>query len=202
MVVIRFFTLTLLKYLHVVKLSKSYLKFIKMNENVNAETNISLLEQNEENSKAKNQQQANKNKKGKFKKFYGLFIALLSAVFLSLSSTLIKKVEIFSGSDQAIVRYVFQLLILIVIARLKGLNIFGQPEQRKLLLMRGIFGSIGFISFTFSVKLINPSDSAALLNTKIIIIAVLARVFLKEKFTILHFISLALTILGMYNIII
>jgi drug/metabolite transporter (DMT)-like permease len=102
----------------------------------------------------------------------------------------------FSGSEQACVQYVLRLIILITIARLKGLNIFGKREERKLLALRGLFGALTMIFMNFSLKLITPSDSVALMHTNIVFISILARFFLKEKFSLMDFIILILTVIG------
>lgn len=48
----------------------------------------------------------------------------------------------------------------------------------------------------FAVLLINPSDFVALSRTNLIITAVLARIFLKEKLTMAHFVSILITAVG------
>ena len=93
-------------------------------------------------------------------------------------------------------RYTLQLVVMVIIAKYKKFSLFGVKEHRKLLTLRGFFGFLGLMSLYFSVKLINPSDSTALSNTKLIILAVLARIFLKERFTTIHLFSLGLTVAG------
>jgi drug/metabolite transporter (DMT)-like permease len=94
------------------------------------------------------------------------------------------------------VRYALQLIVMAIIIKWKKFSLLGIKEHRKLLTLRGFFGFLGLMSLYFSVKLINPSDSTALSNTKLIILAVLARIFLKERFTTIHIFSLCLTIAG------
>jgi drug/metabolite transporter (DMT)-like permease len=79
--------------------------------------------------------------------------------------------------------------------------LFGQKEQRKLLIIRGLFGMSGLILLHFSIKLIDPSDSASLLHTNVIIISILARLLLGEKFTIAHIISIFATVAGNLSIL-
>ena len=133
------------------------------------------------------------------KRFHGIFFSVISAICLSIYSTLIKKAKIFSGSEQACVQYVLRLIILITIARLKGLNIFGKREERKLLALRGLFGALTMIFMNFSLKLITPSDSVALMHTNIVFISIMARFFLKEKFSLMDFIILVLTVIGKFS---
>jgi drug/metabolite transporter (DMT)-like permease len=128
--------------------------------------------------------------------YYGIALALMSALFLSLSVIFFKKAKFFSGSDQATVRYAIQLIIMVSVARYRQLKLFGAKEQRKLLIIRGIFGMCGLIFLHFSIKLIDPSDSASLLHTNVIIISILARLFLGEKLTVAHIISIIATVAG------
>jgi drug/metabolite transporter (DMT)-like permease len=136
----------------------------------------------------------------KIKRFQGLIIALVAAFFFSLSGVLNRKASIFSGSEQAAIRYFMQMILMLFTAWYHKVNIFGPREQRKLLLSRGILGSIAFISLGFSLKYINPSDTQTLFNTRLVIISILARIFLKEKLTIIHIVCLILTISGVFLI--
>jgi len=129
-------------------------------------------------------------------KLHGISFGVLSALFYAISSTLVKKTKIFTGSEMAAIQYVLRMILLPSIARYKGLNIFGQPGQRKLLAFRGLSGALTMIFINFSTKLIVPSDSIALLHTNVIMVAILARIFLGDKFTMLHFLILVLTGFG------
>jgi drug/metabolite transporter (DMT)-like permease len=129
-------------------------------------------------------------------KLHGISFGVLSALFYAISSTLVKKTKIFTGSEMAAIQYVLRMILLTSIARYKGLNIFGQPGQRKLLAFRGLSGALTMIFINFSTKLIVPSDSIALLHTNVIMVAILARIFLGDKFTMLHFLILVLTGFG------
>ena len=134
--------------------------------------------------------------KSKLVRFQGLFTALLGAFFLSLSGILNRKARFVTGSEQSAIRYSMQFFIILFIAYRNKINIFGPKEQRRLLAIRGCCGAFAFISLGFSLKYIDPSDTQALFNTRIIIIALLARIFLKEKLTIIHIVCLVLTICG------
>lgn len=140
-----------------------------------------------------------KNKKTilqKFLRYRGVYFALISSMFAALSSVLVKECYYLNASDQALVRYTLQFLVMILIACKNNESLLGEKEQRKFLIMRGAIGTIGMIFITFSLKLIDPSDTIALLNCSIILISILSRIFLKEKFTIAHLIAIALTVNG------
>ena len=134
--------------------------------------------------------------KNKIKQLRGIIIGLVGAFFLSLSGILIKKTTIVTGSEQTIVRYLMQMFIMFIIAFYNKVNIFGKKDQRGLLLVRGCFGATAILSMSLSVKYIDPSDTQALHSTRLIMISILARVFLKENVTIIHIVCLFLTIAG------
>lgn len=146
-------------------------------------------------------QENNKNnheskKENGLKKFYGSMFGISSAITLSISYNLVKKAKLFSATDQTLIRYVFQMLLMLVVAKYKKVDFFGEKEHRKLLLLRGFSGTVALIGIYFSIKFIAPSDATALCQTLIIMVAILARIFLKEKFNITHIVSVLLTIIG------
>lgn len=161
--------------------------------------NDTLIEKEKAHGQNADEKPASKQKKPKCPEI-GLFIALLSAVFLSLSNVLIKKAKFFSGTEQTTIRYFIQGLIMLCIARYNKLNIFGEKGDRKLLILRGVFGTIGLTTLHLSLKLIDPSDSVALFHTNVIIVALLARFILNEKFSLTHIFSLILAISGILSI--
>jgi drug/metabolite transporter (DMT)-like permease len=134
--------------------------------------------------------------KNKIKQLRGIIIGLAGTFFLSLSGILVKKTTIVTGSEQAIVRYLMQMLIMFIVAFYNKVNIFGNKDQRGLLLVRGFFGATAILSMSLSVKYIDPSDTQALTSTRLIMILILARIFLKEKLTIIHIVCIFLTIAG------
>lgn len=131
-----------------------------------------------------------------FIRFRGLILQFISAFFLALSGILIRKATFCTASEQTAVRNLIQMLIMIAIAVYNKLNIFGPRDQRTKLILRGLLGSTAIITIAYSIKFINPSDSQALYNTRLIIISILARFFLKEKMSIVLIFCLILTITG------
>ena len=59
---------------------------------------------------------------------------------------------------------------------------FGPKSQRKLLTIRAFVGTSGLVTFYFAFKLIDPSDCLAIAQSSIIITAIFAKIFLKEKY--------------------
>ena len=142
----------------------------------------------------------NERNKSKEKYFYGLFFALLSAISFSMSNIFIKKAKFFSASDIATLRYIIQLLSMLIVCYWTKENPLGPSDMRKTLLIRGIFGTLCYLSFNFSIKFINPSETFALYELNLILIPLIARFYLKEKFSIINSLSLVMSIIGVFLI--
>lgn len=170
------------------------IKTIETNEFLDIDDRTGLLigEYNDENKTTIVLPSSKKNSS----KFNGFIFGILSAACLAISNIFVKKAKLFSGSEQAMVRYGLQLILMIIVACHKGLNVLGQKEHRKLLVLRGCFGPVSLIAMHFALKFINPSDAIALKDSSIIIVPILARFLLKEKINITHIVSLLFTITG------
>lgn len=126
----------------------------------------------------------------------GSFIAILSAFFVSIGGIFYKKAITMNGSDNSVLRYTYQLIAMLALLKYKKIPILGPKEHRKLLFARSCVGAVAVISLNFGLKYIDPSDNIAIMHTNVIITAILAKILLKEKFTIFHFISVVVTLGG------
>jgi drug/metabolite transporter (DMT)-like permease len=126
----------------------------------------------------------------------GYLFMIASAFMFSLAAILIKRSYLLAGSDNSVIRYGLQLIVMFLYARFKRINIIGKKSIRKLLCMRGLIGVIAIVSLHFSVTLVAPSDSIAVANSSIIVTAILAKLFLKEKLTCAHICAVVMTIVG------
>jgi drug/metabolite transporter (DMT)-like permease len=133
-------------------------------------------------------------------KWRGAVYALLAAFFYALLNVPLRKCQLLNSSEIAMIRFFVQLIIIMPIAILFKHNIFGDKGQRTMLSLRSMIGTLSLMSFYFSVSLINPSDTVALFNCFVIFVAIFARVFLKEKLTIIHLLALTLSMIGIFLI--
>ena len=145
--------------------------------------------------------------KKKLIKFYKIFIlkirsqlgcllAILSAFTFSLGGIFYIKAISMSGSDNSIFRFIIQFISMTVLLKYKNIPILGPREQRKLLITRSFFGIFAVLLANFSIKYIDISDSSAISHTSVVVTAILAKIFLKEKFGIQHLLALLLAIIG------
>lgn len=134
--------------------------------------------------------QDSENSKPGFRRFYGLTLALLAALTSSFKSMFIKKANMLSGSDQTTIRFLIQLFIYSTIALALKKDLRKSGTELKLLMTRALLGVVGYIAATFAITLVDPSDFVAISHTSLIITSVLSRVFLSEKLTLFHFVSI------------
>ena len=132
----------------------------------------------------------------KTSRFHGFFFAMLSAVFMGLSSVFIKKAEYFNAAEVIAVRYIIQFLMMFVVIIFTGKSFTGPREARNPLLIRAIFGMLGLIMVHYSVKLITPSDTTAIMRFSLILVAIMARISFKEKISLATLVSILLSIIG------
>lgn len=101
-----------------------------------------------------------------------------------------------NAANHAAIRYFMQLVIMGSIIKFKNLEILGPKEHFKLLFTRGSVGSTSIILKFFAIKFIRPSDVAALKNCHVIATTILAKLLLDEVLTVVHFIAILLTLIG------
>ena len=139
-------------------------------------------------------------KKKRFVSYYGIILALLSAIFLSISNVLTKKANFFSGTDIGLMRFFVQFVIMFVIALSTRTNFLGPKEKRKTLLLLGFINTFVTLFLFISIKFIQPSETSALFQLNMIFVPIMARFFLKEKFRLIFITSLIMSIVGVFFI--
>jgi drug/metabolite transporter (DMT)-like permease len=131
-----------------------------------------------------------------FLKSRGFLIVLVSCIFFAISQVCIKKCYILSGSEQIFLRYLLTFICMSIVFCMKKINPLSYRKVMKLLVARALAGNLGSLCLTFGVKLLTPSDANGLFSTKIIVVIILARIWLKEKLTISYVFALIVMIIG------
>jgi drug/metabolite transporter (DMT)-like permease len=139
------------------------------------------------------------NKKKKFgvsKSLYGIPLAFGYALGHSIISITIKKAYLLSGSEQTTIRYLIQMILMFMVVSYKKLDICGYRDQSFLLISRALLGVIGLIAAYYAILFIDPSDSSSIINSSVVITALLSRILLKEKLSIVHVLAIVTAIVG------
>jgi drug/metabolite transporter (DMT)-like permease len=126
----------------------------------------------------------------------GSLYIIIGSFLFCLNSALIKLSFTLNAGDHIFIRFLLQIIIFFIICKYKGLSIFGDKINRKWLIMSAFFSVFVIISNIIAVQLIHVSDLITIGNSSIIITAILCRIFLNEKLTIIHFVAFILTAAG------
>ena len=134
--------------------------------------------------------------------FYGFILAIFAAILNVMAYVFVKKTRIFNSFDILSLRYCIQIVILLIINKMSTRQSICTSNRAnlKLLIWRGLLDGISFIGSYTSLKLIDPSDTISILATNIIFVVIFSRIFMKEKFVLMHFLALVLMICGILSI--
>ncbi|CAF0974644.1 unnamed protein product [Brachionus calyciflorus] len=180
------------------KASLRYKSQTKLNDkNISEKGTDKLLEEPNENALESNEKTFLTNLNEKlFLPYRGYYYGLISAFSFCLSQVLMKKSKWLAGSDHSTIRYFTTFIFMAIFMKFKKMELTGPKKKIKLLLFRGLLGSCYLISTYFAIMLIKPSDVTSLAHSGIIITAIMSRIFLKEKLTLAHILSIFLTAIG------
>jgi len=135
-------------------------------------------------------------KKNLFNKFYLVFASL----FFSLMTVCVKKIDSrINIYELVFFRSLISLLITSLILKKKDINPWG--NNRKLLLLRGILGTVALVCIFYAIRNMPLSISTVIQYTYPIFISIFAGIFINEKITKNTVLSLILGWLGILVIL-
>ena len=102
----------------------------------------------------------------------------LMGVFAKISSGAINSAPPLSGSEIAVIRYVFGIAVLLCLARLNGTNLLG--TNRRMLLLRGISGGVASTAYFVGIQATSLTHATLLNSTNVVWASVFAIFMLKE----------------------
>ena len=125
---------------------------------------------------------------------------LFASFFFSLMTICVKKVDSeISIYELVFFRSLFSLIITSIIINKKNINPWG--NNKKLLILRGILGTIALLCIFYAIKNMPLSISTVIQYTYPIFIGIFAGIFINEKFSRNIFIALILGWLGILVIL-
>lgn len=131
----------------------------------------------------------------------GYLFGLLFAFSMCMSNLLVKMGPSLDAAHHSTIRYIIQFTAMYIVIRKNKLDTFGPREHRKLLILRGITGCSADILGFFALQYLDISDVETLVNSAVIITVILSRFALDEKLTLVHSVSLILTISGVLFVV-
>ncbi|XP_050435629.1 solute carrier family 35 member G1 [Adelges cooleyi] len=131
--------------------------------------------------------------------YLGLLLAAVSSLFFSLTSLIVKWLHDVDPLELATVRFVGILLPTLPILIYKRQHPFPKGK-RLMLLLRSFCGATALTLTYYAFRLMPLADASAIVFSVPIVVAVFARIFLKEPCGLFHYFALFLTMIGVIMI--
>lgn len=124
----------------------------------------------------------------------GIILILLSALFFALMASTVKFLKDIPTPEKIFFRNLFGVFISFLIIKKNKKSILG--NNKKLLLLRSIFGLSGVAAYFYSLNMLPLADTVILNKMSPFFVLILSFLFLKEKISKLNVISLILAVIG------
>ncbi len=119
---------------------------------------------------------------------------LLAGVFFALMNVSVKYIPHIPAIEIILFRSLFSLIFSYTMLRRQNVNVFG--NNKKLLVLRGVVGSVGLISFFYTLQKIPLASAVTLQYLSPILTAILGIYLVKEKVKPIQFVFFAISFLG------
>ena len=126
----------------------------------------------------------------------GALLVIIGSFLFCINAAFTKKAFILSVGDNTFIRFFLQGITFTIFCKCKGFKMFSEKEYRKWLFLSGTLSVFIIITCFLAISLVHISDFVTIGNSSIIITAILCRIFLKEKLTIIHIIAFVFTMTG------
>ncbi|GIZ02744.1 solute carrier family 35 member G1 [Caerostris extrusa] len=124
----------------------------------------------------------------------GLFLALVSGIFYSLSAYFVKDLDNLSAGQIAVYRSCFLFAVTLPQAVKLKKNVFGRKKGDRLqLFVAGVAGTFNLILSYFAFKYLPLGVGSVTTNCSPFITTIISRIFLKEPCGVMQSITVALT---------
>ena len=131
----------------------------------------------------------------------GVFFIILSAIGFSTLQMLVKLLPDVSLASKLFFRNIIITIITGIVIKFRGLEFNVNKEDRKLLFLRIITGTISLAFSFYTLKFITLADSTILQKLSSVIMLIISHYFFNEKFTKYHLVGLVTAFLGVVFII-
>lgn len=128
-------------------------------------------------------------------KILGLLLAAISSLFFSLSTLIVKWLKDIDPLELAAIRFVGILIPSIPILIYNKQNPFPKG-QRLMLLLRAFAGATSVSLIFYAIRHMPLADASVIVFSVPVIVAIFARIFLKEPCGLFHYFTLFLTMIG------
>lgn len=129
----------------------------------------------------------------------GVLLASISSLFFSLCSLIVKWLSDVDPQELAAVRFVGILLPALPLLIYHNLSPFPKG-QRLMLLLRSFCGATSITLIFYAIRFMPLADASVIIFTSPVVVAIFARIFLKETCGLFHYFTLFLSISGVLMI--
>lgn len=119
---------------------------------------------------------------------------LLAGVFFALMNVSVKYIPHIPAIEIILFRSLFSLIFSYVFLKKQNVNVFG--NNKKLLVLRGVVGSVGLISFFYTLQKIPLASAVTLQYLSPILTTILGIFLVKEKVKPIQFLFFGISFLG------
>ncbi|MFN8671893.1 MAG: DMT family transporter [Candidatus Sericytochromatia bacterium] len=126
----------------------------------------------------------------------GIKFIIISSLFFSFVNILVKKLDNIPSYEIAFFRALISVLISYY--TIKKLNINPWGNNKKILILRGIFGTAGLLIFFFSIKIMPLATATTLQYMSPIFSTLLAFFILKERTKVIQWIFFIISFIGAF----
>ncbi|XP_054840081.1 solute carrier family 35 member G1 [Eublepharis macularius] len=113
----------------------------------------------------------------------GLFYTMLSALFFSVASLFLKKIEDMHSVEASAFRCVFQMMFVLPGLIYYKTGFLGPKGKRVVLFFRGLLGSSAMILLYYAFQVMPLADATVITFSSPVFTSLLAWIFLKEKYS-------------------
>lgn len=131
---------------------------------------------------------------------YGIQQMILATFLFTLANALVKVVNHIPAIEIVVFRAVISLLVCWLTMKKQGIFPWGKPKNRKFLLMRGLFGSVGLILFFTVIQRLPLANALVIFYIAPIFTTILAYFWLGESFYKIQWLFFAITLAGVWVI--
>ncbi|CAL1290941.1 unnamed protein product [Larinioides sclopetarius] len=128
--------------------------------------------------------------------FRGLILAMLSGIFYSLVSVIVKELTTLHPGQIALYRFIAIFVTALPQIVRVGQNPFGPKKFRSYLILRGISGGANIFLNFVAIRYLSLSEATVIIFSSPVFVTVAARIFLKEPCGLSQGIGVVLTVTG------
>ena len=130
----------------------------------------------------------------------GIILMILSALSFAIMASIVKSLDMYPVTEKVFFRNFFSLLITTALILKKGQSFVG--NNKRLLLLRSVFGMLGIVFFFYAISHMKfLADATILNNMSPFFVVTLSVIFLKEDINKYQVVALILALAGVLLIV-